>query len=82
MNLRAVEGASTHSARPSGACVCEDGDVIFARRIVIALLLAAFRIWRRLPPEERRRVLDTMRRHGPRVASQIKQRAGGGRKTG
>ena len=53
--------------------------MIFARRIVIALLLAAFRIWRRLPPEERRRVLDTMRRHGPRVASSIKQRTRSGR---
>jgi hypothetical protein len=62
--------------------VCEDARVIFARRIVIALLLAAFRIWRRLPPEERRRVLDTMRRHGPRVAGSIRQRArAGGRKT-
>ena len=59
--------------------MCEDARVIFARRIVIALLLAAFRIWRRLPPEERRRVLDTMRRHGPRVASSIKQRTRSGR---
>jgi hypothetical protein len=54
--------------------VCEDGRVIFSRRIVIALLLAAFRIWRRLPPEERRRVLDSLRQHGPRVANSIKQR--------
>jgi hypothetical protein len=49
--------------------------MIFARRIVIALLLAAFRMWRRLPPEERRRVLDTVRRHGPRMASSVAQRA-------
>ena len=59
--------------------MCEDARVIFARRIVIALLLAAFRIWRRLPPEERRRVLDTMRRHGPRVAASLKQRGRSGR---
>jgi hypothetical protein len=49
--------------------------MFFARRIVIALLLAAFRMWRRLPPEERRRVLDTVRRHGPRMASSVAQRA-------
>ncbi|MBA2741183.1 MAG: hypothetical protein H0U46_04140 [Actinobacteria bacterium] len=51
--------------------------MFFARRIVIGLLLAAFRMWRRLPPEERRRVVETMRRHGPRVASSLKQRARG-----
>jgi hypothetical protein len=49
--------------------------MIFARRIVIALLLAGFRMWRRLPPEERRRVLDSVRRHGPRVASSVAERA-------
>jgi hypothetical protein len=70
---------STHSTRFGSSSLCEDAHVIFTRRIVIALLLAAFRIWRRLPPEERRRVLDTMRRHGPRVASSLKQRARGGR---
>jgi hypothetical protein len=47
--------------------VCEDARVIFARRIVIALLLAAFRIWRRLPPEERRRRLDQAARPGGRA---------------
>jgi hypothetical protein len=49
--------------------------VIFARRIVIALLLAAFRIWRRMPPEERQRVVSSVRRHGIRVASSIGQRS-------
>ncbi len=53
--------------------------MFFARRIVIALLLAAFRIWRRLPPEERRRVLDQVRTHGPRVAASLRERARGGR---
>jgi acyl-CoA reductase-like NAD-dependent aldehyde dehydrogenase len=55
--------------------VCEDAGVIFARRIVIALLLAAFRIWRRLPPEERTRVLNTVRKQVPRAAASIRQRA-------
>ena len=53
--------------------------MFFARTFVIALLIAAFRMWRRLPPEERRRVLDQVRRHGPRVASSLRQRARGGR---
>jgi hypothetical protein len=55
--------------------LCQDARVIIARRITIALLLAAFRIWRRLPPDDRRRVLATVRRHGPRVASSLSQRA-------
>jgi len=63
------------SAPPRPGRLCEDAQVIFARRIVIALLLAAFRIWRRLPPEERKRVLNAVRSHGPRVASSIRQRA-------
>jgi len=53
--------------------------MFLARKMVIALLLAAFRIWRRMPPEERRRVLDQVRRHGPRVAASLKERARGGR---
>jgi hypothetical protein len=56
-------------------CMCEDGGVIFARRIVIGLLLAGFRMWRRLPPEERRKVMDAVRQHGPRVASSVRERA-------
>jgi acyl-CoA reductase-like NAD-dependent aldehyde dehydrogenase len=49
-------------------------SVILARRILIALFLAAFRIWRRLPPQERKRVLNSLRHHGPRVASSITKR--------
>jgi hypothetical protein len=56
--------------------VREASPVIFARRIVIALLLAAFRIWRRLPPEERKRVLNTLRTHGTRAATSLRQRRG------
>jgi hypothetical protein len=49
--------------------------MLFARRLTIGLLLAAFRIWRRLPPKERQAVLTAVRRHGPRVASSIGRRA-------
>jgi hypothetical protein len=48
---------------------------MFARRIAIGLLLAAFRVWRRLPPEQRRAVLSAARRHGPRVAGAVGRRA-------
>jgi hypothetical protein len=51
--------------------LCEDAHVLIARRLTVALLLAGFRMWRRLPPDERRRVVDAVRRHGPRVASSL-----------
>ncbi len=73
--LQAFSRHSTRFSDPTPIRLCEDSRVIFARRIVIALLLAAFRIWRRLPPEERKRVLNAVRSHGPRVASSIRQRA-------
>jgi hypothetical protein len=54
--------------------VCDDAVVIFARRITIALLLAGFRMWRRLPAEDRRKVLNAVRTHAPRVASSLARR--------
>jgi hypothetical protein len=54
--------------------VCEDDRVIFARRLTIALLLAGFRMWRRLPPEDRQMVVNAIRRHAPRVASTLSRR--------
>jgi acyl-CoA reductase-like NAD-dependent aldehyde dehydrogenase len=57
--------------------VCEDSNVFIARRIVFALVLAAFRMWRRMPPEERKRVLNALRTHGTRAASSLKQRTRG-----
>ena len=35
----------------------------------IALGLAAFRLWRRLPPAQRRMLLEVARTQGPRVAA-------------
>jgi hypothetical protein len=34
-----------------------------------ALTIAAWDIWRRLPPEQRRQLMRLARRHGPRLAS-------------
>jgi hypothetical protein len=42
---------------------------LFARRSPLMLALAAYDIWRRLPPRQRQQILDGARRHGPRLAS-------------
>jgi hypothetical protein len=42
----------------------------FARRgSPLGIALTMFEIWRRLPPTQRRMLLDNARRHGPRLAS-------------
>jgi hypothetical protein len=38
------------------------------RRTPIGLTIAAWRLWRRLPPAQRRQLLRLVRRHGPRIA--------------
>jgi hypothetical protein len=35
----------------------------------VGLALTAWDIWRRLPPKQRRQILDVARKHGPRVAA-------------
>jgi hypothetical protein len=37
----------------------------------IGLALTAWDIWRRLPPRQRKQVLDIARKHGPKVASKV-----------
>jgi hypothetical protein len=37
----------------------------------VAIALTAWDIWRRLPPQQRRQVMNMARRHGPRVASKV-----------
>jgi hypothetical protein len=37
----------------------------------IGLALTAYDIWRRLPPKQRRQILDATRKHGPRVAARV-----------
>jgi hypothetical protein len=36
-------------------------------------------IWRRLPPKQRRQLMDAARRHGPRLAQQAMDRRRAGR---
>jgi len=42
---------------------------MFSRKMgPIGLALAAYDIWRRIPPHHRRRLLAEARKHGPRLA--------------
>lgn len=41
----------------------------------IAVVLAVYDVWRRLPTAQRRQILDASRKHGPRLASQALKRA-------
>ncbi len=44
----------------------------------LGLALTAYDIWRRIPPKQRKQILDATRKHGPRIAAQaIKRRRGG-----
>ncbi|HUZ16550.1 MAG TPA: hypothetical protein VMU72_10315 [Gaiellaceae bacterium] len=36
-----------------------------------ALAVAAWDVWRRLPPKQRKQALSLARKHGPKVAKQI-----------
>jgi hypothetical protein len=38
---------------------------------LVGLALTAFELWRRLPPAQRKRVLQAARTHGPRAAAAI-----------
>jgi hypothetical protein len=59
--------------------MCEDADMPrlnpFRRLGPVGLALTAYDIWRRLPPRQRKQVLDAARRHGPRLATQVAKRA-------
>ena len=59
---------------PGQGPVCEDARMLY-RRLVFGFLLAAWRMWRRMPPKQRQQVVGAVRRHGSRVASSIVQRA-------
>jgi hypothetical protein len=37
---------------------------------VVGLALSAHDLWRRLPPEQRKRLIEQARKHGPRLAQQ------------
>lgn len=39
----------------------------------ITLALALYKVWAKLPPAQRRKVLDAARKHGPAVAAQARK---------
>jgi hypothetical protein len=61
------------SLRPDTGAICEDPGM--ARRFIRlrptpwALTIAAWDIWRRLPPEQRKQLMTAARRHGPKLAA-------------
>jgi hypothetical protein len=43
---------------------------LFTRRIgPLGIALTAWDLWRRLPPKQRRKLMDATRTHGPRLAA-------------
>ncbi|HEU5279158.1 MAG TPA: hypothetical protein VFU26_09670 [Gaiellaceae bacterium] len=39
----------------------------------VGLALTAWDVWRRLPPKQRKQVLNLARKHGPKVAARVLQ---------
>lgn len=39
----------------------------------VGVALTAWDIWRRLPPRQRKQILNVARKHGPKVASRVLQ---------
>ena len=38
------------------------------RRSTVTLAFSAYRMWRRLPPRQRKQIIEQTRKHGPRIA--------------
>ena len=51
------------------------GPRLFARRMgPLGVALTAYDVWRRLPPRQRRAILEATRKHGPRLAARAVSR--------
>jgi hypothetical protein len=47
---------------------------LFSRRLgPVGLALTAWDLWRRLPPKQRRQIINVARKHGPKVAARVMQ---------
>jgi hypothetical protein len=58
--------------------LCEDVRVRRTRLLTrragpLGVALTAWDIWRRLPPKQRRQIVNIARKHGPKVASRVLQ---------
>ena len=47
------------------------GRLLTRRAGPLGLALTAWDLWRRLPPKQRKQVLDLARKHGPKVAARV-----------
>ena len=47
---------------------------LFSRRIgPLGLALTLWDLWRRLPPKQRKQLINVARKHGPKVAARVMQ---------
>ena len=53
------------------------GRLVSRRLGPVGLALTAYDVWRRLPPRQRRQLVEAARKHGPRVAARAVQRTRG-----
>jgi hypothetical protein len=77
MITTAPSGMSASSARVSELTQLEAPmpSLKFSKRMgPVGMALTAWDIWRRIPPAQRRRILQAAREHGPRVARAAAQR--------
>jgi hypothetical protein len=56
--------------------LCKDGAVprmtrLGRRATPLSIALTAWDLWRRLPPRQRKQMLDLARKHGPTVAARV-----------
>jgi len=49
------------------------GRLLTRRAGPLGLALTAWDLWRRLPPKQRRQLLNLARKHGPKVAARVFQ---------
>ena len=47
--------------------------LLFRRMGPLGVALTAYDIWRRIPPKQRKRLVEAARKHGPRLAARAAQ---------
>jgi hypothetical protein len=77
--FKSVKTLAWGTERRRTGLICEDWAMARGFRRLRptpwALTIAAWDIWRRLPPEQRRQLLLLARRHGPKLASRAAKSA-------
>jgi hypothetical protein len=61
-----------NEARRPGVVMCNDGAMPRLRPTSpIGIAFGAYHLWRRLPPAQRRQVMQMARAHGPKFAAAV-----------